>query len=240
MLLNPPSLYLIPNFLGEGLLPEDNFPSGNAEIIRSLHHFLAEDPKQARRLIQRVCPEINIRDLSIERMNKHSNQADVELLLAPLTSQKSVGIISDAGCPAIADPGSLAVRYAHKLNITVVPLIGPCSMILALMASGLNGQKWRFEGYIPIEKAKRTACLKSMEHRVAQFQETQIFMETPYRTQKLHDELLETCSPNILLCVAQDITTPTAFIRTSTIGEWKAHDMTLRTAPSIFLLGHVG
>ena len=239
MLSGSPSLYLIPNFLGEQLLPEDNFPSGNADIIRGLRHFLAEDPKQARRLIQRVCPEINIRDLSIERMNKNSNEAEVAHLLAPLTSGKSIGIISDAGCPAIADPGSLAVRHAHTLNVTVRPLIGPCSMILALMASGLNGQMWRFEGYIPIEKAKRTACLKSMEHRVVQLRETQIFMETPYRTQKLFDELLQTCSPNLLLCTAQDITMPTAFIHTRTIAEWRANRCTLRTAPSLFLLGYM-
>lgn len=238
MVLPAPSLYLIPNFLGKELSPADNFPTGNTEIIKSIRHFLAENPKQARRLIQRVCPEINVRSLSIERMNKNSTEKEVELMLAPLTTGHSIGIISDAGCPAIADPGSLAVRYAHTRNITVRPLIGPCSMILALMASGLNGQMWRFEGYLPIEKVKRGACLKMLEQRIRQLKETQICMETPYRTQKLFEELLQACSPDILLCVAQDITTPREFIHTKSIAEWHTSRSTLRTSPTIFLLGH--
>ena len=230
-----PSLYLIPNFIGSA--PVDSvFPAANISIISKLKFFLAETPKEARKLIKKTCPECVVQDLSIERLDKTTTDSEIKELLQPLLSGHSMGIISDAGCPAVADPGSLAALFAHQSGIAVRPLVGPCSMLLALMASGLYGQHWRFQGYIPVEKQARLECLTNLERQSGQRQETQIFMETPYRTKKLFEEVLSVCQPGTFLCVAQDVTTPAESIQTMRVADWRQRDVEIKKAPTVFLI----
>jgi 16S rRNA (cytidine1402-2'-O)-methyltransferase len=232
----PGSVYLIPNLLGETSL-DTSLPAYVARVVGALQNFLVEDEKSARKLIKQLVPTAEIRSLNIQRLNEHTKPAELKALMAPLTAGEDIGIISEAGCPAIADPGADVVRRAHHLGAQVVPLVGPCSMVLALMASGLNGQRWRFVGYLPVEGPQRKHEITSLDRTVQSAHETQIMMDTPYRTQRLFVELLETCHPDTQLCVAQELTTSREYIRTASIAEWRQEQVELSKIPTLFLIG---
>lgn len=231
------SVYLIPNLLGEAEV-DASLPPLIATTISKISHFLVEDERSARRFIKRLCPELTIRELRIERLNEHTLSEEIDALTAPLLHGSDIGIISEAGCPAIADPGSDVVRRAHALGASVYPLVGPCSMILALMGSGFNGQRWRFNGYLPIEQQERRAAIALLEHDLYQRDETQIFMETPYRNQQLLEELLAVCRPLTGLCIASALTTCEQSIRTHSVNDWRSLQAApIPRTPTIFVLG---
>lgn len=230
------SVYLIPNLLGDSPV-EASLPPVIAATVGRLTTFLVEDEKSARSFIKRVAPSVTIQQLSLRRLNEHTKPEEIADLLAPLRSGSDIGIISEAGCPAIADPGSSVVRQAHELGARVYPMVGPCSMILSLMASGLNGQRWRFHGYLPVEPSHRKAALRALERDVQTLGETQIFMETPYRNQRMLDDVLGHCSDELLLCIASDLTTAHEQIRTMSVLRWRELGAALPKAPALFLLG---
>jgi len=232
----PPALYLIPSLLAE-TPPDYSLPSAIANVVSSLQHFAVEEERSARAFIKAVCPQLQIRELSIKRIAESPSDTEVAELMSPLLQGHSVGVISEAGCPGIADPGAHLVTFAHARGIRVVPLVGPCSMVLALMGSGLNGQAWRFVGYLPVDPDQRTQQIKHLDDRTHRTGETQIFMETPYRNDKLLQDLLEHCTSNTRLCIAQGLTGPTEFIKTHSIGDWRRNRPKLEKTPCLFLLG---
>ena len=230
-------LYLIPNLLGETAPVEASLPPLLASVVSKLTHFVVEDEKSARRFIKQLCPEKVIRELSITSLNEHTKHNELESLAAPLKAGHDIGIISEAGCPGIADPGAPLVKIAHEMGVKVRPLVGPCSMMLALMASGFNGQRWRFIGYLPIEGGARKETILAMERELRSHNETQIVMDTPYRNQKLFEELLATCQPETKICIAANITCADEAIQVKTVKEWRAGKPTLPKCPALFLLG---
>ncbi len=232
----PPTLYLIPNLLGDSHV-DNALPPLVSRVVRDLHYFLVEEPKSARKLLKSLSPDRQIRELNLALLNEHTKPHELAALLSPLVQGHNMGIISEAGCPAVADPGSDAVRKAHELGAKVVPLVGPCSMLLALMASGLNGQKWRFAGYLPIDNPAREREVKKLDSEARSSGETQIFMDTPYRSHKLFLELLDLCHPDTLLCVAQGVTTPVEMIRTRSVMKWRQDPLQPAKLPTLFLLG---
>lgn len=229
-------LYLIPNLLGETSI-DASLPPIIATITASISHFVVEEEKSARRFIKLLCPDRIIRDISFQILNEHTKPHEVEALTTPLLQGHNVGIISEAGCPGIADPGAELVRRAHELGIQVRPLVGPCSMTLALMASGFNGQRWRFVGYLPIEGGARRDTIRALEKDLYDHQETQIVMDTPYRNQKLFEELIATCRPETRICVASALTTEQESITVRSVQEWQRTGFTAAKVPAIFLLG---
>lgn len=230
-------LYLIPNLLGETAPIDASLPPLIASVTSRITHFVVEDEKSARRFIKHLCPERVIRELSLTVLNEHTRKEAVENLAAPLKAGHDIGIISEAGCPGIADPGAPLVKIAHEMGVKVHPLVGPCSMMLALMASGFNGQRWRFVGYLPIEGAERKEAIQSMERELATHNETQIVMDTPYRNQKLFEELLATCRPETKICIAANLTCLDELIQVKTVKEWRLTKVTLPKCPALFLLG---
>lgn len=229
-------LFLIPNLLGETSI-DASLPPVIATITASISHFVVEEEKSARRFIKLLCPERVIRELSLQVLNEHTKPHEVEALTAPLLQGHNVGIISEAGCPGIADPGAELVRRAHDLGVRVHPLVGPCSMTLALMASGFNGQRWRFLGYLPIEGGARRETIRAIEKDLHDHQETQIVMDTPYRNQKLFEELISTCRPDTRICIASALTTNQESITVHSVQEWRRTGFTVPKSPAIFLLG---
>lgn len=230
------TLFLIPNLLGETAL-DTSLPPLVARVARELRYFLVEEEKSARKIIKLLAPDLTIRELSLSVLNEHTKSHELETLMAPLAHGHDMGIISEAGCPAVADPGSDAVKRAHQLGARVTPLVGPCSMILALMASGLNGQRWRFAGYLPVENPAREREIQKLDKDARSSGETQIVMDTPYRTHRLFSELLDICHPETLLCVAQGVTTPQELIRTAPIKRWREAPLQPAKVPTLFLLG---
>ena len=230
------NLYLIPNTLGECDI-QRVLPSWNVEIIRKVKFFIVEDVRTTRRFLKKVDSSINIDELQFFTLNKHTSTEVLDSYLKPLSEGNDMGIISEAGCPAIADPGADIVRIAQEKNYSVVPLVGPSSILLGLMASGFNGQSFSFVGYLPIEGHERTLRIKQLEKRAHAEKQSQIFIETPYRNQKMLEELLSTCLPATKLCVACDITLETEYIRTKSIAEWKKSKLPdLNKRPCIFIL----
>lgn len=232
-----PTLYLIPNLLGETPVTVA-LPTHASSVVATLSHFLVEEEKSARRLIKLLVPSREIRQLSLRVLNEHTKPEELDELAAPLLAGHSMGIISEAGCPAIADPGSEIVRKAHAVGARVVPLVGPCSMVLALMASGLNGQRWRFLGYLPVESNKRESAIVELERESRRTGETQIVMDTPYRNQKLFAELLAHCHPETEVCVALGLTTPDEFIKTDSVAAWRQNPIEIGKRPCLFLIGN--
>jgi 16S rRNA (cytidine1402-2'-O)-methyltransferase len=230
-----PSLYLIPVTLGETEIAKV-LPSYNREVIRSIRHFIVENVRTARRFLKQAEPEINLDDLTFYTLNKHTSTTEWSSFLKPIDDGHSVGIISEAGCPAIADPGADVVAIAQKKNIPVVPLVGPSSILLALMASGFNGQCFAFHGYLPIDAEEKIKTLKTLEQRVYSENQTQLFIETPYRNGKLLETILKTCKPATRLCIAADITLDAEWIKTQTVGEWKKHTPEISKRPCIFAI----
>ncbi len=231
-----PALYLIPVTLGNTPI-EQVLPSYNKEVILHIRHFIVEEVRTARRFLKSIDKNINIDDLVFYPMGKHADIATFKEYLNPLKNGQSIGIISEAGCPAIADPGAIVVAIAHQLHLNVIPLVGPSSILMALMASGFNGQSFAFNGYLPIDNASRIAMIKKMEEKATSSKQTQIFIETPFRNEQLFQDILKTCRNNTKLCVAANITCPNEFICTQSILDWKkGHSPDIHKIPTIFLI----
>lgn len=229
------ALYLLPVTLGDTPI-EKVLPLYNTDIIRGIRHFIVEDVRSARRFLKKVDREIDIDGLTFYALNKHTSPNDIAGFLEPLMAGHSMGVISEAGCPAVADPGADVVAIAQRKNLKVVPLVGPSSIILSVMGSGFNGQSFAFHGYLPIESGERAKKLKALEQRVYNEDQTQLFIETPYRNHKMIEEILQACRPQTKLCIAANITCEGEFIKTRTIKEWKGHIPELSKVPCIFLL----
>ena len=233
---NKGTLYLIPTTLGESAY-DQVIPSFNNTILQEIDVFIVENIKTARRFIKKTAPEKVIDDLVFHEINKRTNLDMLPTFLKPIDEGKNIGVISDAGCPGVADPGADVVALAHQKNIKVMPLVGPSSILLSLMASGFNGQSFCFNGYLPKEQKDRVRKLKDLERMAIAQKQTQLFIETPYRNQHVLTDLLSTCNPNTKLCVAVDITMASEQIATKTIAEWKNTTIDLNKRPCIFLLG---
>lgn len=229
------TLYLLPTGLGDAPL-EPVLPQGSREIAHRLNHFIAENPKSARAFLIQIDYPRPLSTVSIAVLDKDTAATAIPALLAPLQQGLDIALVSEAGCPAVADPGALLVRAAHQAGIKVVPLVGPSAILLALMASGLNGQRFAFHGYLPIESAARARQLHELEQRSRRDDATQIFIETPYRNNAMLQALLAACSPQTLLCVAADITQPTEQIITRSIADWRRNTPALHKRPAVFLL----
>ncbi len=231
------ALYLIPVELGE--TPQERvLPPYNREVILGIRHFIVEDIRSARRFLRRVDRDINIDELSFYPMGKHADVSLFASYLRVLEEGEDVGVISEAGCPAVADPGADVVAIAQRKGYRVVPLVGPSSMIMAVMASGLNGQSFAFHGYLPKDSTDSIKRLKQLEERAVREHETQLFIETPYRNQKLFAMLCQTLRPQTRLCIAAGITTDDEWIHTHTISEWRHLNLPdLSKTPAIFLFG---
>lgn len=230
-----PSLYLIPVTLGETSI-EKVIPQYNLGIIRSLKFFIVEDVRSARRFLKKCDSTIQIDDLTFFELNKHTSPDALSGYLNPMQKGESVGLLSEAGCPAVADPGALVVALAHQKGIHVEPLTGPSSILLALMGSGFNGQSFAFHGYLPIESAARAAAIKKYELRSYNEDETQIFIETPYRNGKMLEDLIRHCRPATRLCIAANLTCDDEYLCTKTIREWQNKLPDLSKIPVVFLL----
>ena len=230
-----PALYLIPNLLGETPV-EQVLPPYNHEIIMGIHHFIVEDVRTARRFLKLVDCSIDIDQLTFYTLNKHTNPEEVASMLGPLEEGSPMGVISEAGCPAVADPGADVVAIAQRKGLQVIPLVGPSSIILAVMGSGFNGQSFAFNGYLPIEPEDRIKTLKKLEQRAYTENQTQLFIETPYRNAKMMADILKACRPQTHLCIAAGLTTKDEYIRTRTIKEWGGKLPQLDKIPCIFLI----
>lgn len=229
-------LYLIPTSLADSAAEATTSPQAR-ELIARLEVFIVEQAKSARRFLANFPLAKPLAELEFHLLNEHTAAAALPELLAPLSAGRDVGLLSEAGCPAVADPGASLVRFAHRAGIRVSPLVGPSSILLALMASGLNGQRFRFHGYLPIERGARVAAIRALEAE-ARSGETQIFIETPYRNLALLKELCATCAADTLLCIASDMTALTERIRLCSIAAWARSGKTdLDRRPSVFLLG---
>jgi 16S rRNA (cytidine1402-2'-O)-methyltransferase len=231
-------LYLIPSTLGDACTIEAVLPPRIREVCMGLRHFIVENEKSARAFLKRLSLDIPIQEFNLTLLNEHTNlkKEDLSVLLQPLLNGFNMGILSDAGCPAIADPGADVVKLAHEKNIKVVPLVGPSSILLALMASGFNGQSFVFHGYLPRERPDRIRKLKELELDSARKKQTQLFIETPYRNQHMFEDILATCEKHTQLCLAVDITLQTEFIATKSLQDWKNQVPQLNKRPAIFLL----
>lgn len=230
------ALYLIPVTLGATPFHQV-IPAYNLDVIRQIRHFIVEEERTARRFLKMADKSIDIDQLTFYPMGKHADPKQFRDYLRPLCNGEAMGIISEAGCPAIADPGADVVAIAQSLNLRVIPLVGPSSILLGLMASGFNGQSFAFHGYLPINDGQRSAMLKKLEARCSAEDQTQIFIETPFRNQQLFEDLLRICHPQTRLCVAAGITCEDEFIHTHTIQEWKKTTLPdLRKTPTIFLI----
>ena len=230
-------LYLVPNLLG-AVPPSDVLPARTIAIARALRHFVVETPKLARQFVKSLEPHSPLQSMSFNVLDEHTAPADVGALLAPARDGHDLGLVSDAGCPGVADPGALLVAAAHREHIAVVPLVGPSAILLALMASGLDGQNFCFHGYLPIKPDARGAALKGLDDAVARTGHTQIFIETPYRNDALVAQAIEVCRPETMLCVACELTMSTESILTRAVRDWRrAPPLTLARRPTLFLLG---
>ena len=230
-------LYLIPAPLGESAPVAAVIPAGTLEILRSVRYFVVEELRTARRYLSKAGIGIPIDSLHFFELNEHTPpEQDISPYLQAAIEGHDVALLSEAGVPAVADPGARLVRLAHQKNIAVVPLIGPSSLLLALMSSGLNGQNFAFVGYLPVKSQERQQRLRLLEKRSAAEQQTQLFIETPYRNEALLADILSTCRPNTLLCIAANLTEPDAFIKTQTIAEWKTTAVDLHKKPCVFLM----
>lgn len=234
------TLYLIPNALGDGdaTALATVLPASAIARTASLGYFIGENAKTTRAFLKRVGTTRPIQDIEIRELNVNTPAGELERLLAPIVAGADGGLVSEAGCPAVADPGALLVRLAHDRNVKVVPLVGPSSILLALMASGLNGQRFAFQGYLPVDPGERAKRLRELEQHSRKANETQIFIETPYRNRALLDTLLATCAPSTRVAVAVDLTLDTETIVSRPISAWKkeAGALDLHKRPAIFLL----
>ena len=229
-------LYLIPTWLSEDTPPAGVVPAEVLARVRTLDRYVVEDAKTARRFLAACGHPKPMREVAMAELNEHTPAAEVDALLAPVLAGSDLGLLSEAGAPAVADPGALLVAAAHARGIVVVPLVGPSSILLALMASGLEGQRFRFVGYLPADSAARRAALLELERQSARHAETQVFIETPYRNDALLADVLASCKPSTRLAVAAELTSPRESIRMDRIQGWRARHEPIGKRPAIFLL----
>jgi 16S rRNA (cytidine1402-2'-O)-methyltransferase len=226
-------VYLIPSFLSEESV--DTIPVYIIDAVKNCKVIFAENERTARRFLKSICKEIVIDDY--EWFTIHKAEAEqLSVFKQKIKEEKNIAIISEAGCPGIADPGQILVQAAQQMNVTVKPLVGPSSILLALMASGMNGQQFQFVGYLPIEAQPRTSKIKELEEESARKKCTQIFIETPYRNNQLLETILKTCKPTTQLCIASELTSKNEFIKTKSIAEWRNEKIDLHKKPVIFLM----
>lgn len=231
------ALYLIPVTLGETEI-RSVLPDYNHDVIVGIKHFIVENIRSARRFLKKVEKSIDIDQLTFYELNRHTDRKIIGEYLEPLKQGQAVGIISEAGCPAIADPGADVVALAQSHGFKVVPLVGPSSIIMALMGSGFNGQSFAFNGYLPVDPAGRTKALKKLENKVYNEDQSQIFIETPYRNSKMLETMLSALRPDTKICLAAGITTEQEFIVTKTVSQWKKGSMPdFEKVPCVFLIG---
>ena len=232
-----PALYLIPVTLGETEY-QKVLPEYNKKILRGIKNFIVENRRSAIRFLKLADSSIDIDSLEFLELNEHSDLARISNYLDPLLKKKlPMGIISEAGCPAVADPGAAVVEMAQKKNLKVVPLSGPSSMIMAVMASGLNGQSFAFNGYLPVKPKERAAKIRQFENRAWNEKQTQLFIEAPYRNLKMLESILNSCRNETLVCVAAGLTTEQEFIKTLSVAEWKkSNEPPINKVPAIFLI----
>ncbi|MEM1258033.1 MAG: SAM-dependent methyltransferase [Bacteroidota bacterium] len=228
-------LYLVPTMLGDNA-PLEVLPISIKRTIENVDHYIAENEKSARRFIKRISPSKNQPDLHFEVLNKYTDATKIPAFLDPCVQGLDMVLLSEAGAPGIADPGADIVRVAHEKKIKVVPLVGPSSITMAMMASGMNGQNFAFTGYLPIENDLRSRAIKSLEKLSFETGQAQIFIETPYRNEKLLSELLRKLKPTTRLCVATDITLPTEHIVTRTVREWQRNGHDINKRPTVFIV----
>jgi len=228
-------LYLIPTPISDCDL-DWIIPITIKQSIRQLEYFIAEHPKTARRFLKQIECKLPLQETHMEMLNEHTPAEALETLLLPTLAGHDTGLLSEAGCPAVADPGSNLVRLAHDKRITVVPLTGPSSILLALMASGMNGQRFCFHGYLPIDKPARVQSITLLEKQSGMHDQTQIFIEAPYRNQNLLEFIVEICQDNTDLCIATRLTAPNEYIKTQSIKQWKLQLPDINKIPTIFLL----
>lgn len=229
-------LILFPSTMAAGTPPAHVLPELNLQLLRQVKYFVVEELRTARRFLRACSRDIVIDELHFELLNEHTPAGEVEGMLAPLEQGHDVGVISEAGCPAVADPGADLVATAQRRGYEVLPLVGPSSILLALMGSGFNGQSFAFEGYLPMEARARAARLKEMERLIRQRRQTQIFIETPYRNNRLISELCHALPGEMLLCVASDLTGPAQSIVTLPLRKWATREYNYDKTPTIFLL----
>lgn len=233
--MNKGKLYLIPTPLGDNE-PAEVLPAGVIERACSLRVFVVEEIRTARRFLSRYGLRGHIAELEFHELNEHSSAADVEALGSLFDRGEDVGLLSEAGLPAVADPGAELVALCHRRGVEVVPLVGPSSLMLALMASGLNGQSFAFCGYVPAKPEERRNALKALEKQSAAARRSQIIIETPYRNDALLADMLQTLSPRTRICVAADITLPSQFIRTDSVAGWRSHVPVIGKRPCVFII----
>jgi 16S rRNA (cytidine1402-2'-O)-methyltransferase len=230
------TLYLIPVPLGEDGDLNAVLPEQARQLAASLHTFVVEHPKSARQFLKKTGTAVPLQEIRMSTLDEHTRPDELEGMLRPLLAGEDIGLLSEAGCPAVADPGANLVRLAHTRNIRVVPLVGPSSILLALMASGLNGQSFAFLGYLPAERTERIKKIAEIDQSSQRLDQAQIFIETPYRNNQLLQDLLDTCHPETELCVAADLTLPSESVITRRMSEWKGKLPDCNKRPAIFLL----
>lgn len=228
-------LYLLPVMLGDND-PNDVLPSSVSRTMDFINDYVVENSKVARKFIKAINPTKIQSELNLFELNKHTDEKEVRSFIQPLLEGKNMGLMSDAGCPGVADPGAVVVKLAHENGIQVVPLVGPSSILLAMMASGMNGQSFAFNGYLPIDKSDKKQELKRLEKLSSDKSQSQIFIETPYRNNNILEDLVSILQPNTHICVACDITLPTEFIKTATASQWKKIKVDLHKRPCIFII----
>lgn len=228
-------LFLIPAPLGDSALAEI-IPINVQQRIAGLKYFIVEHPKTARLFLKQIGCVRPLQEIQMQVLNEHTRFNEIDQLLEPVFAGEDIGLLSEAGCPAIADPGANLVRVAHERHVQIVPLVGPSSVLLALMASGLNGQRFCFHGYLPVKDELRIQRIIQLEQESARIHQTQIFIEAPYRNQKLLEALVQNCKDESDLCIACELTLESEYIATKTIKEWKGHLPDINKKPTVFLL----
>ena len=228
-------LYLIPVTMGE-CEPMDVLPQTVKRVVELIDYYIVENEKTARKSIKGVLPEKKQSELVLFALNKHTDAKEHLNFIEPLLAGKNMGLMSEAGCPGVADPGAVIVKLAHEKGIQVIPLVGPSSILLAIMASGMNGQSFTFNGYLPIDKGEKKSALKNLEKLSFDKNQSQIFIETPYRNNKLLEDILQALQPSTHLCIATDITLPTEYIKTLRVADWKKTKVDLHNRPTIFII----
>jgi 16S rRNA (cytidine1402-2'-O)-methyltransferase len=228
-------VYLIPTTLGDNE-PLEVLPLSVKKVVEQLQYFIVENEKSARRFIKRISPKKSQPELHLLILDKYTNDNESRFYLDICFKGIDIGILSEAGVPAIADPGASIVKLAHQLQLQVVPLVGPSSILMAMMASGMNGQNFAFNGYLPIDVSERKVAIKKLEKKSKELNQTQLFIETPYRNEKMLKSLLQSLTPTTQLCVATDISLPTEYIRTMSVKEWKSKTPNLHKRPTIFII----
>ena len=229
-------IYLIPTTLGDTDETADVIPVKINQIINSIDEYIVENEKSARHYLKKIGIQKPLQEIILHSLNQHTQANEISAYLNSIDLGKNIGIISEAGCPGVADPGADVVKLAHEKNIQVIPLVGPSSILLALMASGFNGQSFTFHGYLPKERSERIKKIKELEKTAKEKSQTQLFIETPYRNTHLLEDILSSCDNRTSLCIACDITLPTEFIKTKSIFEWKKEIPEINKRPAIFLI----